>query len=843
MIIKGEIRGIQNFVLCYIDSENNVKSFLEILRDIDLAMTLPNVVVSSKEGVQVPFLVETEGKDFTKILTFFEKVNAPTISEEQRVAYFENLVNLTKAYNVEVYSKMNEVYKQALSYLDGEILTKVDLPITKMDNSPLTKTLVNQLNAKSNKGMEIENNETKFRENPDSELFLVVPNAEALSIADPDNFIPQLASVFVPYKHDELNTLKYKNYLGAEGITIDYVDGSPDNVTNEIFPEEQRYYDSLCILHRALLDLKYPGKLKECEEMKTSSEHFRKYITQLITRVLTYHWNQHGLLPLGVSEDDDEGDDDDSNDDENRAPRESLMGNKLFQNGIDFIPYGDEVIKALVKDQFLKDIYYPINILIQCLRFGKKKPTRLKIISSVSGDNVKYKYFDLNTFQYVETSGSLGSYEVEQTPSGCNYSAIGFVELSAKIIDQNFLKGNSIISPLVKLPVGLICRKKFKGTEEVQTVLVSFVDIIGNSHKDPSLTIEGLNVNGGVVSFTGTFPEEIMKLDSAAKLPLNDVLKVINDSNDGLFIPYINESVRDAYLEFSVFSKKMSTLALAEEFIQKYDLSKNFTFSCFNLEELKSKSASYGFPPANLLAITVGTNESRLLANVNDAYLKLQNENPYCTLKDLLDKYKEIMDLLEYHGSVFFEDEVQQSATQNPNGKVEESSVFSGQTAPSQPSQQPVQQQQQPVASQPSQPVQQTAPAQVDLFQEYLNKYLFDNKEFAREQIIPVTMTNEEVAKVNGVYEKLKNPFRVKQFGNFSDSQIIVGYLVATPDKKYYLLDPVQKEYVVNTSFHLAKFNSTMVRLLSIVVNQKPSPLKFTTKEAFDYYTMICERM
>ena len=104
-------------------------------------------------------------------------------------------------------------------------------------------------------------------------------------------------------------------------------------------------------------------------------------------------------------------------------------------------------------------------------------------------------------------------------------------------------------------------------------------------------------------------------------------------------------------------------------------------------------------------------------------------------------------------------------------------------------------------------------------------------------------MTNEEVAKVNGVYEKLKNPFRVKQFGNFSDSQIIVGYLVATPDKKYYLLDPVQKEYVVNTSFHLAKFTSTMVRLLSIVVNQKPSPLKFTTKEAFDYYTMICERM
>lgn len=853
MLIKGEIRGIQNFVFGYLDSDNNLKSFAEMLRDVDLVMTLPNVQVSSKEGIPVPFLMTTGGKDLTKIFRLFDGS-----SEVRPNEFLQKIVDATKFLDIDFYRKLNEIYLQAVDFIENRLSLKIDLPITKFDGTELTKTLVSQLNSKSVSNFNVKNNKTIFRDNEESELFIALPNPDALTFSNPSSFIPKMVDVFKPYRHMELNTMAYKRYLQAEGINIEFVDGSPDNITDEIFDEEKRYYDALCNLHKAMLDSKHPGLLSKCESMNMFSEHFKDYITELVVSVLTYHWNQHGMLPIGyadVNEDDGEGSDASSG----NATGE-MVSSRMFDPDVSSIPYGDEVIKSVINEQFHKDIYFPINILIQCLRFGKKKPTRLKLIDSKENGNIKYKYFDLSTFQYLKSSGSLGSYEVQQTPNGCNYTAIAFVEMNNRISDQKFLINNQIKSPLIKLPVGLLCEKRFKGTSEVQRVLISFVDIISN--RDKSLTIEGVSVDQeGNVLFTDTFPKEVLELSNDKKASLTEVLSYISNSNDGLFIPYVNASIRDVYMEFTAFSKKLSTLDLANDFIQKHDLSKLDTFSCFNLDELKLKCQQYGLAPTNLLAMTIGTNESKLIANVNDAYINLQNDNPFCTLKDLLGEYKSFMRMLEYTGSVFFEEEVlrQEQTTSNQqqvaDNQIQSTSVF-GQSNPNgQQAIQPVAQQ--PVASTQTNPNGQTTQsvsqqatqqatqqvAQVDSFEEYLNKNIFENREFTREQIMPVVMSRDEITKVNAVYEKLKNPFRVKELGTFDGEKIVVGYLVMLPDKKYYLLDPVQKEYGLQRCFDLNKIGPTIIRLLNIVINRKPSPLKFTTREAFDYYTKIGERI
>ena len=849
MLIKGEIRGIQNFVFGYLDSDNNLKSFAEMLRDVDLVMTLPNVQVSSKEGIPVPFLMTTGGKDLTKIFRLFDGS-----SEVRPDEFLQKIVDATKFLDIDFYRKLNEIYLQAVDFIENRLSLKIDLPITKFDGTELTKTLVSQLNSKSVSNFNVKNNKTIFRDNEESELFIALPNPDALTFSNPSSFIPKMVDVFKPYRHMELNTMSYKRYLQAEGINIEFVDGSPDNITDEIFVEEKRYYEALCNLHKAMLDSKHPGLLSKCESMNMFSEHFKDYITELVVYVLTYHWNQHGMLPIGyadVNEDDGEGSDASSG----NATGE-MVSSRMFDPDVSSIPYGDEVIKSVINEQFHKDIYFPINILIQCLRFGKKKPTRLKLIDSKENGNIKYKYFDLSTFQYLKSSGSLGSYEVQQTPNGCNYTAIAFVEMNNRISDQKFLINNQIKSPLIKLPVGLLCEKRFKGTSEVQRVLISFVDIISN--RDKSLTVEGVSVDQeGNVLFTDTFPKEVLELSNDKKASLTEVLSYISNSNDGLFIPYVNESIRDVYMEFTAFSKKLSTLDFANDFIQKHDLSKLDTFSCFNLDELKLKCQQYGLAPTNLLAMTIGTNESKLIANVNDAYINLQNDNPFCTLKDLLGEYKSFMRMLEYTGSVFFEEEVlrQEQTTSNQqqavDNQIQSTSVF-GQSNPNgQQATQPVAQQ--PVAStqpnpngQTTQPVAQQATqqvAQVDSFEEYLNKNIFENREFTREQIMPVVMSRDEITKVNAVYEKLKNPFRVKELGTFDGEKIVVGYLVMLPDKKYYLLDPVQKEYGLQRCFDLHKIGPTIIRLLNIVINRKSSPLKFTTREAFDYYTKIGERI
>lgn len=849
MLIKGEIRGIQNFVFGYLDSDNNLKSFAEMLRDVDLVMTLPNVQVSSKEGIPVPFLMTTGGKDLTKIFRLFDGS-----SEVRPNEFLQKIVDATKFLDIGFYRKLNEIYLQAVDFIENRLSLKIDLPITKFDGTELTKTLVSQLNSKSVSNFNVKNNKTIFRDNEESELFIALPNPDALTFSNPSSFIPKMVDVFKPYRHMELNTMAYKRYLQAEGINIEFVDGSPDNITDEIFDEEKRYYDALCNLHKAMLDSKHPGLLSKCESMNMFSEHFKDYITELVVSVLTYHWNQHGMLPIGyadVNEDDGEGSDASSG----NATGE-MVSSRMFDPDVSSIPYGDEVIKSVINEQFHKDIYFPINILIQCLRFGKKKPTRLKLIDSKENGNIKYKYFDLSTFQYLKSSGSLGSYEVQQTPNGCNYTAIAFVEMNNRISDQKFLINNQIKSPLIKLPVGLLCEKRFKGTSEVQRVLISFVDIISN--RDKSLTIEGVSVDQeGNVLFTDTFPKEVLELSNDKKASLTEVLSYISNSNDGLFIPYVNASIRDVYMEFTAFSKKLSTLDLANDFIQKHDLSKLDTFSCFNLDELKLKCQQYGLAPTNLLAMTIGTNESKLIANVNDAYINLQNDNPFCTLKDLLGEYKSFMRMLEYTGSVFFEEEVlrQEQTTSNQqqvaDNQIQSTSVFGQPNPNGQQATQPVAQQ--PVASTQTNPNGQTTQqatqqvaqpvAQVDSFEEYLNKNIFENREFTREQIMPVVMSRDEITKVNAVYEKLKNPFRVKELGTFDGEKIVVGYLVMLPDKKYYLLDPVQKEYGLQRCFDLNKIGPTIIRLLNIVINRKPSPLKFTTREAFDYYTKIGERI
>lgn len=883
MLVRGSLFGIE-VVVAYADPNGQFIPFTELMGSANLVQRFPNLKLTSSDKCSVPYLSDVTATDMTGVFKVF-------IAQKESIMESDKFLNAIAErkpeYKLDVptYRKLFDNLQTVLKYLQGEMDLKIGIPLTRFDNAKMTAPLVKAMNERCSAKTEIKDNVTKFRNSCEDELFVKVPEADILMAFDVSEYIPKMADIFVPYSDRDLNTMDYKKVLSRNNISIEEIDGSGDNVTSELYPEEKRFYNAMCILHKSLLEIEYPGKVEDCISRKISSKVFREYLIEFLIKVLTYHWNQHGHLPLGFLNVDD---DSESESESSGDAASELSGSAMYDKNVTTIPIGDQVIRSVIERQFQKDIFFPINILIQCLRFGKKKPSKIQLFDDKS-------YFDLIDFTYSSNSGSYASYVVQKTPSGCNYSVLGLVEMNSRITDRRFMSENNIIEPIIKVPVGLICTKAFQGTNDVQQMVISFTDLIKYVGRDEDLTIEGIvkdDVTG--VRFTESFPKQVLDISNNAKIPLGQMLQIISTSSDGLKVPYISESVRDAFMEFTAFNKKLSTLSLLDSYIQKADLAKLSTFACTSLEELKLKCQQYSLPPTNLLSITIGTNECRLVSVVNDGYYRLQNEDPYCNLQSLMKCYVDSMKMLDYYGDVYYMEEtvsaqasqpvvsqpvvsqpVAQASQPNVGQTVGGSSVF--QTTASQPAEtvqpnvsqasQPVAQTAQPVvnqttdqpnvsqASQPvatqpvaSQPVvnQPVATASVNTFEDYLSREFFVEKEFADNVLISVVLLPEEFNAVNAKYEKLGKPFRAKNLGTKLDKAgnncIIVGHLVKE-GKDYHLITPNERPILNGASFALTKFKSTMVALLRTMSMQAPSRVKFTNREVFDYYCNIVERL
>lgn len=844
MFLSANIKNT-NMVIGCIENGTFIP-FTEFLTNANLLITHPNLMLTSSEDLDVPFLVESSSAKLPKLFNIFIAcMNTEKNGEELKDSFFESLASKLAVLKTDGIGMraMYEAFKRLNAYCDGNLDVNITVEPSRFENFTRTSSLVNSMNKRVKSKTTIVDNATVFRKEPSDELFIKVPQADALTALGVYENLPNLADVFVPYKGNrKINTMDYKKYLASTGVSIEEVDGTADNINNELYPEEERYFNALCILHKNLLNIEHPGKVEACVEEKVSSVVFKEYITALLLKVLSYHWNQHGYLPISVGVDEEDYDPD-SDDDNKASSNESFTGSKLYDKSFTDVLIGEEVVEKIVQNEFAKDCFEPIKLLIQALRFGNKKPSKLKL----TGEN---SFFDLTTFTLSNKSGSFANYVTQKTQSGANYTPLALVEINSRIYDKRFINDNQIMNPLIKLPVGLILVKRFTGTDEIQKVLISFTDLINQLGVDPELTIEGISKDSqGNLVFSPDFSEDLFKLNNNVKLSLNDTLNILRTCSDGSFIAYINNSVRDSFMEFQAFNR-VSTLDILNKFLLKDDITGSLTFTAFSLEELKLKSSQYAIPPVQLLEVTIGYSEARLVVGVNDEFMEVQNENPYCTMEDLVKIYKNVMVREDYYGSVFADDIVQQPVqqpvqqeVQQPTQQVTASSVFGGtQTSnTSHPADLA------PVNNTPQ--VDEVAPTpqpSENEFETYLNTEFFDYREFADNEVVPVILPISMVETVNAKFEKLKKDFRVQNLGRYVSKEVeyqIIGYLSVTSDKKYYFLKPEQRGTTAGGNFPFVTFRGNMIALMRIMMDRKKSKVKFLNREVFDYYCNIVEKL
>ena len=808
MLLSGKIFGVTT-VVAYVDTDGGFYSYVDLLNKREVSDKFPNLLLTSGD-LSVPYLVDETSQSFDQVFNIFltnrDSINEGVLSSIKST--LDPQINLP----LDTYKNLFECTLSLEDYLSGNSILPIDFPIDKYKNFGNTKKLVDALNSQYGTKSVVANNNTLFRKLPGDELFVTVPTADSLAFFPPSNFIPVLSDVFIPYKDVKLKGVDYKRFLDATGTNIEEVEGSSDNVTSELYDEEVRFYEALCELHKSLLQIEYPNQsIEDCITYKVSSTTFKQYITEFMLKVLSYHWNHNGMLPVSFDADDPDIDDDSDSD---TGSSDSASSNKLFNASVADLSDGEMIISGVINSEFTKDIFFPIRLLIQALRFGDKKPSKLKLFDDKS-------YFDLNGFVYTTTSGSYNSYEVKLTESGCIYTPVRLITTNNRIFDSRFISTHNIVKPIIDVPVGLLCKKEFKGTDEFQLCIINLVDLIANYGKDPNLSIEGITLVDSHIQFNDKFNSEIFNLDLS--ISLNEVLNNLKNSSDGFYTSYVAPSVKETFLDFNSYNSKLCALGIYNGFIEKDDLVKQEILSCISAEELKLKCSDYRIAPVNLLNITLGLSYCKMFSKANDKYAQLQETTINISLSDILSIYLNTMKEQEFYGNVFFTE----TLVPETKSEMKSSNVFGGGTQ---------------VETKPVNPPSEDTKPESNNSTSIVNPFsrLFEDKKF--DSLVNIIMTHSEIERVNEGLEKSKSPLRVKEVGNFS-TNVVVGYMGIDENKHFYFLDPDQAGTPSNKSYQLSKFKPQMVALLRVLVNDRPLKVKFQNQEVFNYYASIVEKI
>lgn len=834
MLFSGIVKG-KEMVVCCIE-EGKLLTIYDLLKDESIVNRYPNLQLTSS-NLDMPYLICGDARNISRIFELLDVEEEPSEEDFKAVKEF---IDPVVVYSLEDYKNFYKGLMELEKYFT-ESKVDINFPSKHFENFVQTKNLVDKVKANS-KTLRINGNKTLFRENENSELFVMVPSPDSLAMTETiTSFIPNMKNVFVPFKDKELYKYDYKSHLNLAGLTEEQVLGDPNNNNNDIYPEEQRYYDALKELHDVLMKRAHPNNtLEDCVEYHQFSSLFETYISYMLTEVLRYHRNHSGFISLNSYSDEDESDLDDGDDRDSNA--DSLSVDLFYANNKKGNFDGEEVINSLVRDEIKKDVYAPIRLLIQALRFGSKLPSKLELSDG--------RFFDLKSFSYSNSSGSFANYEVEKTSLGNNYRVIGTVVANNKILDTSYCQSVGYLKPKLEGVIGLVLQKNFKNSNDSQLVLISLIDLVGFVGLDESLTIDGISrVNNEIKVDSSIIDSSIV--DNS--MTLSDVLEKLNYPS---FVSYINPYVKGDYLECGCFNKTMSTLSLLQSTLRdNHNLKQLNMFIVVNKDDLQDKVKSYRLPAKFFLDAT-------LSYYMLDATLKCEKVLYEISLTDfdlelpkIISVYSEILRELDYplgvYSGEYGSSKSVTNATPNnatnatPNSTLSNSNVF-GNANSQQVASQSVNQQvasqtatkNQPTSqtvSQPSNSVNSSANNSASVVNGYDTNLLYKNINL--DTLVPVVLDNELLNKVELSYKADGKPCPVKVIVSNS-TYSVVGFL-SHVDGGYVLINPRDCEYKTNKRFMLPKLKPQILTILTNIAFGEAPRLRFENKEAIKYYCDI----
>ena len=570
-----------------------------------------NIYVDSAEGFDLPFLVsedEDDTQDISKVYSILldYKFDAPDSFLGEISSALDGFFTVSDLKSLE------RCFKEFDSYIGGNVI-KIKIPVSWWLNIKRTSELVDSVNSSSSISQVYVEGENKTLHMKDAtdEFFIRIPSYDELGIQM--SGLPSFRSIYDPYagsyiedpaevKREEARTrslyipplkrVDFKSHLRGN-FRMEDVIGDPQNNTDELFENEVRYYNGLKSLMDYSIQRENPNHtLEDCIEAHIPSIIVKDYITNVALMGVFQNWFHTGFVPTSLDQELTTGYDEDSDD----ASDESgdLMSNRKFIIGAesldDFCDAAGVVENLITKLTYL-DVYASIKMAIMLNRFGSRKPTRIPL-----GNN---SYLDMNTFKIVTGSGNYSATEVQEDEDGNNLTPIGLINMTDALTCAKYIKANKITCPAISMPVGLICRRSYKGVNDYHTVLLSFIDLFKLYQEgNPNCKVVGITFKDNNLEFD----QEVFKDISNGSFELKSLCSLVNTDPTQSYQYLCYSDFQDAFFEKDWFDRKISVLSLINEYYSLSDLDQLDMYSYDSPEELDYRVKETLLPPKGVIS-------------------------------------------------------------------------------------------------------------------------------------------------------------------------------------------------------------------------------------------------
>lgn len=594
--------------------------------------------------------------NFTQVFNILLKAMNAGVSEN----LFKNLVTQLNAktqnrfgFTVRDIECFYNAVVELTAYQSGKLSVKYDIAPDSLINTKVTLPIL-----ENSKEEEYEldfvregKNVDKLMVNSDDEVFIRLDTYEEILVNDGEitNF---LGNVIVPFKKPEFYTPNYRNALTPD-FNMKSLIGDADNNDLDIQPNELEFYNAMKELINYGIRQEYPDKdLEECINNHISSARVKNYLKNLAVAIAGVNWGFTGYFPISqlanfdVSDLEDlENDSDDRGVDENTGDTESAEGKKTFF-AKEFTPDGmfdgEYIITDVIDKASCSDIYAPAEAVIKLLRWGDRKPTRLKL-------KALSEYLDLANCRIEKTSGSFKNLKVKKV-NGATYSPRAIIKAPNKIKDVNYATSIGGTSSTLAIPVGLLLTKQYEGGM-VQEVAVSIPTLIKHLKEFP-YDVRGIQyIDNKIVT--------ALDIGDATSISLDNLTTLVRNSRSGERVYLNTEEFIDFYLNYGQYSMDTSDLVILATFLNMKDIGSEIAQKSFSSpSELSSKYLSdNGLDPSSVepdmlrrllkdnagvkpyLNATLAKQLIELVVNVSNQNINYRREGKTANLQDYFEMY------------------------------------------------------------------------------------------------------------------------------------------------------------------------------------------------------------
>lgn len=612
----------------------------------------PTLVYTTTEDVQSTY-------NFTQIYAVLRQFDTPVLDD----IIATNLLSILLKNNPKADVTKEDIkffyvcVKEFEKYVRKEVKFSINAPINFLRNHEVTYKLIQEINDSlefSYKYINASINRTEFMRKPEDKVFIHVPSYEEVISQPSSSFIPSKKEIFIPYRIPEFFYPKYKQYLSKDDNESDII-GNSENNDLPIQENELEFYETLKELVLYGIHQSYPDKqIEECVQANVGSQEVRDFLVDMAVNVAPWNWMHTALYPIErIAEDDNDIDEMEVSD----SSGDSLESSQIYlarESGAGKLFSGENELSRYILDATCNNIFAPCEAIIKLLRWGSRKPSRLKLDGTG-------KYYDLNTSFLFTQSGSFKNLEIIKD-NGNTLSPAGIIMAIGKFQDLRYLKEIGLNKDTLNIPVGIIGFRSYNNGQE-QAVYVSIIDFVLNmlnGNKDVSMS--GVSYeNNRIVVKAGMLEENPLDLDLC-------VDRVKGDANS-LNVFYRTNEVKDMYMKYNVPISRVSLLSIVEDYLYNKEVSYIITTNSFHdHEDLVSKVNQYRLPVQKFLDVNICAKVLPIVLKVADRYNTiLRTEGRESSLEDVLNFYKDFILASGFNGSYMEQGSVTSSIMESTN--------------------------------------------------------------------------------------------------------------------------------------------------------------------------------